>query len=194
MPALSGIDVGQSMLSDHKIVFEMDRIHKLQSKLANVVTEADSGRVSKEEAMTFLTEHYPADKVLTKEELSQKQAELRTLLWPKDQHHLRPRRRQIIEAAKHVPEQVESTRKTEELQITDYHVSRRRQLTAILDKIDKSRAEVQRMAETFTVTSTQKQTLLYLCFIECARQIAKHSKTQALLITKIFHEYFAMTQ
>lgn len=61
------------MLSDHKIVFEMDRIHKLQSKLANLVTEADSGHcVSKEAAMTFLTEHYPADKVLMKEDLSQK--------------------------------------------------------------------------------------------------------------------------
>ena len=47
------------MLSDHKIVFEMDRIYTLQSKLDSLVADVDNGgRLRKEEAMTFLTEHY----------------------------------------------------------------------------------------------------------------------------------------
>lgn len=42
-PANGGIDVGQSMLSDHKIVFEMDRIYELQSKLDGLVVDTTSG-------------------------------------------------------------------------------------------------------------------------------------------------------
>lgn len=61
--------------------------------------------------------------------------------------------------------------------MTDFHLSRRQQLTAILEKIDKSQAAIKRIAEVYTISGSQKQTLLYLCFIECARQIAKHSKT-----------------
>lgn len=187
--------MGEALLSDHRIVCEMSRIQELQSKLDSLVVGPDSsGSIKKDDAMTFLTEHYPADKVVSKQELSQNQADLLSLLWPKSQHHLRPQRRQAIETAKQFTEEEQHNNEMEDLQVTDYHLSRRQQLNAILEKIDKSQAAIQNIAESFTISGSQKQTLLYLSFIECARQVAKHSKTQAILLVKIFHEYFSMAQ
>ena len=194
-PAEKGLDIGQSMLSDRRIIFEMDRIKALQRKLDSLVVDrGGEGTLSKDQAKTFLTEHYPPDKMASKQELSQGQANLLSLLYPKDQHHLRPRQKNMLEAAKQLSVEEQQQNGKEELEVTEYHVGRKQQLSAILDKIEKSQQAISKVAESFTINSAQKQTFLYLCLIECARQIARHSKTQAMLVVKIFHEYFSMAQ
>ena len=51
----------------------MDKIKKLQEKLTKLVQDSDKngGQVTKEDAMTFLTEQYPPNKILTKKDLTE---------------------------------------------------------------------------------------------------------------------------
>ena len=46
----------------------------------------------------------------------------------------------------------------------------------ILSKIDESNVHVEDVSKAFVLTSTDRQKLIYLSFIEGVRQVAKHNR------------------
>ena len=71
---------------------------------------------------------------------------------------------------------------------------KQRLVIGLLQRLDESLGRVEDVGTAYILSGSERQKLLYLCFVECIRQVGKQSKAQATLLMKIWYEYFNHVQ
>lgn len=148
-------------------LFELDRVRKFQKKLEQLLLK-DEGRLTNDGVKTFLTEQFPQDEAGLRYDVDQRSS--------RKQYQAVSKQQIAIKKAKKLSRD-ETYRARKELGlVTKDQRKKQRVVDDVLNKIDLHNKLLKRFSHQYNISQSERQKLLYLSFIECARLVGKHSK------------------